>query len=81
MNVFKKRNPTKFTESLEKTRSSLVGQLGDLFKKSELDTEFWEDLEGTLISADTGLETAEKIVSQLRENAKARKRLGKARKR
>ena len=72
MNVFKKRNPTKFTESLEKTRSSLVGQLGDLFKKSELDTEFWEDLEGTLISADTGLETAEKIVSQLRENAKAK---------
>tara|TARA_B100000586_G_scaffold38686_1_gene24841 strand:- start:628 stop:1551 length:924 start_codon:yes stop_codon:yes gene_type:complete len=72
MNIFKKRNPTKFTESLEKTRSSLVGQLGDLFKKSELDTEFWEDLEDTLISADTGLETAEKIVSQLRENAKAK---------
>ena len=72
MNIFKKRNPDKFTESLEKTRSSLVGQLGDLFKKSELDTEFWEDLEDTLISADTGLETAEKIVSQLRENAKAK---------
>ena len=72
MNIFKKRNPTKFTESLEKTRSNLVGQLGDLFKKSELDTEFWEDLEDTLISADTGLETAEKIVSQLRENAKAK---------
>ena len=72
MNIFKKRNPTKFTESLEKTRSNLVGQLGDLFKKSELDTEFWEDLEDTLISADTGIETTEKIVTQLRENAKSK---------
>ena len=72
MNIFKKRNPAKFTESLEKTRSNLVGQLGDLFKKSELDTEFWEDLEDTLISADTGIETAEKIVSQLREKANSK---------
>tara|TARA_B110000263_G_scaffold248685_1_gene264173 strand:- start:415 stop:1338 length:924 start_codon:yes stop_codon:yes gene_type:complete len=70
MNIFKKRNPAKFSESLEKTRSSLLAQLGDLFKNSELNVEFWEDLEDTLISADTGVETSEKIVTQLKENAK-----------
>ena len=70
MNIFKKRNPAKFSESLEKTRGSLLAQLGDLFKNSELNVEFWEDLEDTLISADTGVETSEKIVTQLKENAK-----------
>ena len=70
MNIFKKGNPTKFSESLEKTRGSLLAQLGDLFKNSELNVEFWEDLEDTLISADTGVETSEKIVTQLKENAK-----------
>ena len=70
MNIFKRRNPTKFSESLEKTRGSLLAQLGDLFKNSELNVEFWEDLEDTLISADTGVETSEKIVTQLKENAK-----------
>ena len=70
MNIFKKRNPAKFSESLEKTRSNLLAQLGDLFKNSELNVEFWEDLEDTLISADTGVETSEKIVTQLKENAK-----------
>ena len=70
MNIFKRRNPTKFSESLEKTRGSLLAQLGDLFKNPELDVEFWENLEDTLISADTGVETSEKIVTQLKENAK-----------
>ena len=70
MKIFKKRNPTKFSESLEKTRGSLLAQLGDLFKNPELNVEFWENLEDTLISADTGVETSEKIVTQLKENAK-----------
>tara|TARA_B100000745_G_scaffold298068_1_gene246063 strand:+ start:145 stop:1068 length:924 start_codon:yes stop_codon:yes gene_type:complete len=70
MNIFQKRNPAKFSESLKKTRISLLAQLGDLFKNSELNVEFWEDLEDTLISADTGVETSEKIVTQLKENAK-----------
>ena len=72
MNIFKKRNPTKFSESLEKTRGNLIGQFEDLFKNSELDAEFWEDLEDTLISADTGIETSEKIVTRLKENTKAK---------
>ncbi|HBF00738.1 MAG TPA: signal recognition particle-docking protein FtsY [Dehalococcoidia bacterium] len=72
MKIFKKRNPTKFSESLEKTRNNLFGQFGDLFKNSELDAEFWGSLEDTLISADTGIETSEKIVTRLKENTKAK---------
>ena len=72
MNILKKRNPTKLRESLEKTRGNLLGQLGDLFKHSELDSEFWENLQDTLISADTGIETSEKIATRLKENAKAK---------
>lgn len=72
MKIFKKRNPTKFSESLEKTRTNLFGQFGDLFKNSELDAEFWGSLEDTLISADTGIETSEKIVTRLKENTKAK---------
>ena len=72
MKIFKKRNPTKFSESLEKTRNNLFGQFGDLFKNSELDAEFWGSLEDTLISADTGIETSEKIVTRLKKNTKAK---------
>ncbi len=72
MKIFKKRNPTKFSESLEKTRTNLFGQFGDLFKNSELNAEFWGSLEDTLISADTGIETSEKIVTRLKKNTKAK---------
>ena len=70
MKIFKKRNPTKFSESLEKTRNNLFGQFGDLFKNSELNAEFWGSLEDTLISADTGIETSEKIVTRLKKTQK-----------
>ena len=72
MKIFKKRNPTKFSESLEKTRTNLFGQFGDLFKNSELNAEFWGSLEDTLISADTGIETSEKIVTRLKKTTKAK---------
>ncbi len=72
MKIFKKRNPTKFSESLEKTRNNLFGQFGDLFKNSELDAELWGSLEDTLISADTGIETSEKIVTRLKKTTKAK---------
>ena len=56
----------RLTVSLEKTRQKFLGQLGDLFKNSELDDIFWEDLEDLLISADAGLETSESIVHGLK---------------
>ena len=73
MNIFKKKNPKHLTDSLEKTRSSFFGQLGDLFRNTELDDGFWEDLEDTLISADTGMAVAENVVSNLKEIVRTKK--------
>ena len=73
MKIFKKKNPKQLTDSLEKTRSSFFGQLGDLFRNSELDDDFWEDLEDTLISADTGMAVAENVVSNLKEIVRTKK--------
>ena len=73
MKIFKKKNPKQLTDSLEKTRSSFFGQLGDLFRNSELDDDFWEDLEDTLISADTGITVAENVVSNLKEIVRTKK--------
>ena len=73
MKIFKKKNPKQLTDSLEKTRSSFFGQLGDLFRNTELDDGFWEDLEDTLISADTGMAVAENVVSNLKEIVRTKK--------
>ncbi|KAA1304709.1 MAG: signal recognition particle-docking protein FtsY [SAR202 cluster bacterium] len=73
MKIFKKKNPKQLTDSLEKTRSSFFGQLGDLFRNTELDDGFWEDLEDTLISADTGIAVAENVVSNLKEIVRTKK--------
>lgn len=73
MKIFKKKNPKQLTDSLKKTRSSFFGQLGDLFRNTELDDGFWEDLEDTLISADTGIAVAENVVSNLKEIVRTKK--------
>jgi len=73
MNIFKKKNPEKLTNSLEKTRTSFFGQFGDLFKSTELNDQFWEDLEDTLISADTGIAAAERVVSGMKDIVKTKK--------
>ena len=73
MKIFKKNNPKQLTDSLKKTRSSFFGQLGDLFRNTELDDDFWEDLEDTLISADTGMAVAENVVSNLKEIVRTKK--------
>ena len=73
MKIFKKNNPKQLTDSLKKTRSSFFGQLGDLFRNTELNDGFWEDLEDTLISADTGMAVAENVVSNLKEIVSTKK--------
>ena len=73
MNIFKKKNPEKLTNSLEKTRTSFFGKFGDLFKSTELNDQFWEDLEDTLISADTGIAAAERVVSGMKDIVNTKK--------
>ncbi|MDQ4075367.1 MAG: signal recognition particle-docking protein FtsY [Chloroflexota bacterium] len=60
------------TESLKKTRESVFGQIGDLLGPSEIDDEFWEDLEMLLIQADIGTQTTIELVDWLQDQVDER---------
>ena len=50
-------------EGLMKTSNSFT----NVFKASEIDDDFYDELEETLISADMGFETTEKVIDDLRK--------------
>lgn len=56
-----------FKDGLRRTREALQGRFDDLFKRSEIDDDFFEGLEEALISADVGVETTMKIIGQLQQ--------------
>ncbi len=58
---------------LTKTKKTVISQLNSLFSSSELDEDFWEELEELLVLADVGVITAEEITQELREQAKEAK--------
>lgn len=59
---------------LTKTRDNLKSGIDSLFSGfSELDDEFYEELEEILIMADIGVNTTDRIIENLREKAKAEK--------
>ena len=65
----------KIKQGLTKTKTKMDAQLTGIFAAYEPgDEEFFEDLEETLILADTGVETTTKAIAQLR---KGRERLQK----
>ena len=59
-------------ERLTKSRRFLSDRLADAFGRGVTD-ETWEDLEAALIQADVGLETATKVVEEVRSNARQAK--------
>ena len=59
-------------DSLKKTRESVFGQIGDLFGPSDIDDDFWEDLEMLLITADVGKDTTIRLVEWLQEEVDRR---------
>jgi fused signal recognition particle receptor len=54
-----------FRAGLSKTREQLAGHFNVLLGRQLVDAAFWEELEDTLIGADFGVSTTQKIVSQL----------------
>ena len=61
----------KIKEGLSKTRNALGGTLGGLFNGfSEIDDDFYDELEECLILADLGVDTALKAVESLRKTVK-----------
>ena len=60
----------KIKNGLSKTRSALSSTLGELFAGSEIDDDFYDELEECLILADLGVDTALKATEALRRNVK-----------
>ncbi len=56
----------KIKQGLSKTRAALSEAMEDVFAASEIDEDFYDDLEETLILADLGRETALRVVMKLR---------------
>lgn len=63
----------KLKQGLKKTKDSLFGGLGGLFSGSEINDDFYDELEETLILADLGAKTAEDIVSGLRQRVREKR--------
>ena len=57
----------KIKAGLTKTREALSDTLGDVFKASEIDDDFYDELEESLILADLGMDTAIRAVTKLRQ--------------
>lgn len=65
---------SKLKEGLTKTRDSFVSGVDSLFSGfSEIDDDFYEELEELLIMADIGVNTTEQIIEDLRGKVKAQK--------
>ncbi|MBP3684241.1 MAG: signal recognition particle-docking protein FtsY [Oscillospiraceae bacterium] len=57
----------KIKAGLTKTREALSDSLGTVFMASEIDEDFYDELEESLILADLGMDTAFKAVTKLRQ--------------
>ncbi|MEC8890282.1 MAG: signal recognition particle-docking protein FtsY [Chloroflexota bacterium] len=57
-------------KALSKTRLSVLGQIGNLFKSSGINEESLNDLEDILVASDLGLQTTEQIITLLRERGR-----------
>ncbi|HXG37127.1 MAG TPA: signal recognition particle receptor subunit alpha, partial [Dehalococcoidia bacterium] len=58
--------PQSIEQAVERTRRTWFSRLGGIFRQG-LSDELWEELEETLIAADTGVETTSKILEHLKE--------------
>jgi fused signal recognition particle receptor len=60
----------KIKESLNRTRSSVFGQISGLFGGGEINDELWDDLEALLLQADVGVETTSELIDKVRQKVK-----------
>jgi len=62
---------TSVEEGLDRSRSSLLGKLGDVFKGSfDLNDELFDDLEEVLITSDIGVTASLELIERLRARVK-----------
>ncbi len=59
-------------QGLTKTRDNIASGFSSVFTENEIDEDFYEELEETLIMSDIGVHTTEILLEKLREEIKAR---------
>jgi fused signal recognition particle receptor len=59
----------RFSKTLDAGRQAYVADLKEVFGRPALDAAFWDDLEASLIAADAGVPTTERVVADLRRQA------------
>ncbi len=62
----------KTSESSQETRRSWTNVVGGVFRRSQIDADFWEDLEEALIVADVGVSTSIELVEKIQDEARWR---------
>ena len=62
----------KLEQGLQKTRRGVFKQVIEIFQRSEIDDDFFDDLEAVLIGSDIGADTTDQLMDELR--AKIRER-------
>ena len=63
----------KLKAGLKKTKNAVIEQMNSLFTHSELDDDFWDELEELLVLADVGITAAGEITDELRDRTKENK--------
>ncbi len=61
---------SKLVSGLSKTRDSISSSFESIFSRSEIDEDFYDELEETLVMADLGYETTSDIIDNLKEQVK-----------
>ena len=61
---------TKLKEGLAKTRNNISQSFANVFKANEIDDDFYDELEETLVMSDIGYETTERIIEDLKVRVK-----------
>ncbi|MBI2263593.1 MAG: signal recognition particle-docking protein FtsY [Armatimonadetes bacterium] len=66
----------KLRESLSKTKNGFVDKVTRVFSRSRIDEDLWIELEETLLTADVGVATTDRLLAEMRKVTKERKLLG-----
>lgn len=67
----KTQDELKLEQSLQKTRSGILGRISTLFQENEITEELWEELEETLIAGDVGMAATMDLVATTRRRIEA----------
>ena len=63
----KTEDEIKLEESLQKTRSGILGRISTIFHENEITDELWDELEEALIVGDVGMRVASELVKKTRQ--------------